>query len=57
LIAAVRASNSDDLATRDSEGSLGALDDLLKEIKTDLYDFSDVLTAHFLSHLTSSRLI
>jgi hypothetical protein len=28
----------------------------LKQMKTDLYDFSDILTAHFLSHLTPSRL-
>jgi uncharacterized circularly permuted ATP-grasp superfamily protein/uncharacterized alpha-E superfamily protein len=56
LVAAIRAANMDDLATRDSEGNLGALEDLLKQMKTDLYDFSDILTAHFLSHLTPSRL-
>lgn len=56
LSAAVRSANMDDLATRDSQGNLGALEDLLKEMKTDLYDFSDILTARFLSHLTPSRL-
>jgi uncharacterized circularly permuted ATP-grasp superfamily protein/uncharacterized alpha-E superfamily protein len=56
LVAAVRAADMADLATPDSEGSLGALEDLLKQMKTDLYDFSDVLTADFLSHLAPSRL-
>jgi uncharacterized circularly permuted ATP-grasp superfamily protein/uncharacterized alpha-E superfamily protein len=56
LVHAVREVNMDDLATRDSEGNLRAFEDLLKQMKTDLFDFSDVLTAHYLSHLRPSRL-
>ncbi len=56
LLATVREANPDDLAARDREGGISALEDLLKQMKTDLYDFSDALTAHFLSHLTPSRL-
>ena len=45
-----------DLATRDAEGKLGALGDLTQQLKTTLYDFSDALTARYLSHLMQSRL-
>ena len=45
-----------DLAKRDAEGKLGALGELTQQLKTTLYDFSDALTARYLSHLTQSRL-
>jgi uncharacterized alpha-E superfamily protein len=47
----------DDLATRDENGDLRELEDLFKHLKTGLYDFSDALTARYLSHLTPSRLV
>jgi uncharacterized circularly permuted ATP-grasp superfamily protein/uncharacterized alpha-E superfamily protein len=53
---AIRRVNMEDLATRDAEGNLGPLEDLMKELKTDLYDVSDALTARYLSHLTPSKL-
>lgn len=56
LLDAIREADVDDLAARDVNGNLGALDSILKQIKTDLYDISDALTARYLSHLTSSRL-
>jgi uncharacterized alpha-E superfamily protein len=56
LLNALRETDMDDLATRDGDGDLKALEDLLKRVKTDLYDISDNLTARYLSHLTSSRL-
>jgi len=46
----------EDLATRGNDGSLAGLEDLTKQLKTDLYDISDALTARYLSHLTASRL-
>lgn len=52
----VRSVDCEDLATRDAAGNMGALEDLLAQIKTDLYDMSDALTAHYMSHLTISRL-
>jgi len=46
----------EDLATRDAAGNMGALEELTGQLKTDLYDLSDALTARYLSHLTPSRL-
>ena len=45
-----------DLAKRDDEGKLSALGDLTQHLRATLYDFSDALTARYLSHLTQSRL-
>ena len=52
----VRRAQCEDLATRDADGNMDALEDLLGRIKTGLYDVSDALTARYLSHLTLSRL-
>jgi len=52
----VRGASTDDLATRDADGDLFALEGLLLQLHTDLYDFSDALTARYLTHLAPSRL-
>jgi uncharacterized circularly permuted ATP-grasp superfamily protein/uncharacterized alpha-E superfamily protein len=56
LLKAIREADMEDLATRDADGELGALDDLLKYIQTELSDVSDAISAHYFSHLTQSRL-
>ena len=56
LLAAVREADMEDLATRDAQGNTGALEDLLKQMKTGLYDISDAVSARYFSHLTPSRL-
>jgi hypothetical protein len=45
-----------DLARRDEDGRLSALGELAQQLRATLYDFSDALTARYLSHLTQSRL-
>ena len=55
-LASVRGASMDDLATRDRAGDLWALDGFLSQLRTDLFDFSDTLTARYLSHLAPSRL-
>jgi uncharacterized circularly permuted ATP-grasp superfamily protein/uncharacterized alpha-E superfamily protein len=56
LLAAIRETDMEDLATRDALGNTNALEDLLKLIKTGLYDISDALSARYFSHLMPSRL-
>ena len=56
LLAAIREADMEDLATRDALGDISALEDILKLIKTGLYDISDALSARYFSHLTPSRL-
>jgi hypothetical protein len=56
LLAAIREADMEDLATRDAEGNMNALEDLLKLLKTGLYDISDAVSARYFSHLTPSRL-
>lgn len=53
---AVRESQMTALSQRDAEGRLRALEDLVEQLKTNLYDLSDALTAQYLTHLTPSRL-
>jgi uncharacterized circularly permuted ATP-grasp superfamily protein/uncharacterized alpha-E superfamily protein len=55
-LGSVRQAWMSDLATRDAEGRLSALGDLTQQLRGTLYDFSDELTARYLSHLTQSRL-
>src|SRR5262249_32310405 len=55
-LTAVRLAQRDDLAARDGEGRLAALEDLLQELKTSLYELSDALTAQYLSHIETPRL-
>jgi uncharacterized alpha-E superfamily protein len=45
-----------DLAKRDEDGRLSSLGELTQHIRATLFDFSDALTARYLSHLTQSRL-
>ena len=56
LVASVREADMEDLATRDALGNTAALEDLLKQLKTGLYDISDAISARYFSHLTPSRL-
>jgi uncharacterized alpha-E superfamily protein len=55
-VALVRDAPLEDLAERDPEGNLVALEALITELKTTLWDVSDELTARYLSHLAPSRL-
>ncbi len=45
----------DDMAARDSEGNLAALEELLRTLKGSLYDLSALLTAHHFSHVPITR--
>jgi uncharacterized circularly permuted ATP-grasp superfamily protein/uncharacterized alpha-E superfamily protein len=55
-LSSIRQAWMEDLAKRDSEGRLNALGELAQQLQAALYDFSDALTARYLSHLTQSRL-
>jgi uncharacterized circularly permuted ATP-grasp superfamily protein/uncharacterized alpha-E superfamily protein len=55
-LSSIRQAWMEDLAKRDSEGRLNALGELAQQLRAWLYDFSDALTARYLSHLTQSRL-
>jgi len=55
-LGSVRQAWMSDLAKRDAEGKLGALGELTQQLRATLYDFSEALTARYLSHLTQSRL-
>jgi len=55
-LTAVRLVEREDLVRRDAAGEQPALQDLLQHVKADLYDFSDALTAQYLSHLPMARL-
>jgi uncharacterized alpha-E superfamily protein len=55
-LASVRQAWMSDLAKRDAEGRLSSLGELTRQLRGTLYDFSDELTARYLSHLTQSRL-
>jgi hypothetical protein len=56
LLNLVRHADMEDLATPDALGNTAALEDLLKQLKTGLYDISDGISARYFSHLTPSRL-
>jgi uncharacterized circularly permuted ATP-grasp superfamily protein/uncharacterized alpha-E superfamily protein len=55
-LGSVRQAWMTDLAKRDEEGRLSALGELAQHVRGTLFDFSDALTARYLSHLTQSRL-
>ena len=44
------------LSQRDASGRFPALEELIDQVNTMLWELSDALTAHYLSHLTASRL-
>ena len=46
----------DDLAARDAQQNLGALEELLRRLQGSLYDLSELLAAQHFSHLTLLRL-
>ncbi len=52
----VRQAWMSDLAKRDEEGKLNQLGELSQQLRATLFDFSDALTARYLSHLSQSRL-
>lgn len=55
-LTAVRLAEKEELVRRDAAGEQQALQDLIQHTKADLYDFSDALTAQYLSHLPMGRL-
>ena len=55
-LGSIRQAWMSDLAKRDEDGRLSALGELAQQIRGTMYDFSDALTARYLSHLTQSRL-
>ena len=55
-IALLRDSPLEDLAGRDAQGDLVALEKLIEDLRSTLWDVSDELTARYLSHLAPSRL-
>lgn len=55
-LGSIRQAWMEDLATRDPEGYLSSLGELAQQLRATLYDFSDALTARYLSHLMQSRL-
>jgi len=56
LLRRVRGTSCEDLAAQDAAGNMEALEAFLAAIKADLHELSDVLTAHYLSHLLMTRL-
>jgi uncharacterized alpha-E superfamily protein len=55
-LAQIRQAWMQDLAARDEKGKLSALGELIQQLRGTLFDFSDALTARYLSHLMQSRL-
>ena len=51
----VRNGSVADLAARDKDGNMPPLEDLLRQLKGELYDISEALTELHFSHVTSSR--
>jgi uncharacterized alpha-E superfamily protein len=47
---------TEELAKRDSEGRFAAMESLLGQLKVNLYEFSEALTAHYMSPAKASRL-
>jgi hypothetical protein len=45
-----------ELAQRDGDGRLAALESLLQQLKINLYEFSEALTAQYMSPAKPSRL-
>jgi len=52
----VRAVSTSRIAQRDSEGRFAALEVILRQIKANLYEFSEALTGLYLSPAKASRL-
>jgi uncharacterized circularly permuted ATP-grasp superfamily protein/uncharacterized alpha-E superfamily protein len=56
MFASVRKASVEDLAARDAQGDLAALEELLRGLLGNLQDLSDAISARHFSHLTTSRL-
>ena len=56
LLETVRQAKPEDLAARDADGGMPALDELVARVKTGLYDISNALAERHFSHLTATRL-
>jgi uncharacterized circularly permuted ATP-grasp superfamily protein/uncharacterized alpha-E superfamily protein len=54
-LTAVRLADREMLSQRDEFGQAVALDRLMHQLKTDLYDLSDALTSQYLSHIVTAR--
>jgi uncharacterized alpha-E superfamily protein len=54
-LTAVRLADREELARRDQSGRVTALEDLIAQLKTDLYDLSEALTSQYLSHIDTAR--
>ena len=55
-LSAVLSAVTADLAERDRDGNLPMLETIARQLKGTLYDVSEALSAHYFSHLTSTRL-
>ncbi len=53
----VRATPMVELSKRDKNGHLGALAELLRQVKSDMFDLSDALATHYLSPVVSSHFV
>ena len=56
-IHAVRVAPMAELSRRDKFGRMGALTELLEQLKDDMYDLSDALASHYLSPVVSARFV
>ena len=54
---AVRLTPMAELSRRDEAGRLGTLDELLQQLKDDMFDLSDALATHYLSPVVSARFV
>ena len=53
IVDSVRACNMAELSQRDSAGDFAALEDLVGQLKTTLWEISDALTSRYFSNLTA----
>ena len=56
LLTSIRSVSLQELALRDSEGTLATLELVLRRLQGNLYDLSELLTAQYFSHLIFTRL-
>ncbi|MFM2125298.1 MAG: hypothetical protein RL328_1749, partial [Acidobacteriota bacterium] len=55
VLSRIQEANVADLTVRDRDGNMPPLDDLLRQLKGELYDISDALTELHFSHVSSAR--
>ena len=56
LLAPFLAVSAEDVAARDFEGNMPMLEEMMRQLKGNLYDLSDALTARHFSHVAVTRL-